>query len=211
MNARYAIIVVAIVLSSSRTSALNPALDITQYAHTAWKIGEGLLSSRVVSIAQTPDGYLWLGTESGLLRFDGVRSVYWNAREYGALPSTDISRLLVTRDGRLWIGTAAGLVSWKDGRLVTYPELAGQIIGTLIEDSKGTVWVGTIEVPNARLCAIRTTVECDGAGRSPGKRRVLHVRGSAAPFGWAHRAVCGDGRLACRRATRCRRRASTTC
>ncbi len=162
MNARHAIVCLAVVLASSRTSALNPALDITQYAHTAWKIGEGLLSSRVVSIAQTPDGYLWLGTESGLLRFDGVRSVYWNAREYGALPSTDISRLLVTRDGRLWIGTAAGLVSWKDGPLVTYPELAGQIIGTLIEDSKGTVWAGTIAVPNARLCAIRTTVECDG-------------------------------------------------
>ena len=66
MNARFAIISVAILLASSRTSALNPALDITQYAHTAWRIGEGVLNSRVVSIAQTPDGYLWLGTESAV-------------------------------------------------------------------------------------------------------------------------------------------------
>ena len=130
MNARYAIIGLAVVLASSRTSALNPALDITQYAHTAWKIGEGFLSSRVMSIAQTPDGYLWLGTESGLLRFDGVRAVHWT-RAKRAAASTEISKLLVTRDGRLWIGTAAGLASWKDGRLVTYPELAGQIIGSL--------------------------------------------------------------------------------
>jgi signal transduction histidine kinase/ligand-binding sensor domain-containing protein len=162
MNVRSAIIGAMILLWSSRASALDPVLDVAQYAHTVWRIGEGLLNSRVVSIAQTPDGYLWLGTESGLLRFDGVRSVPWPAREYGALPSTDIVRLLVTRDGRLWIGTSAGLVSWKDHRLVAYPELAGQIIGTLIEDSKGTVWAGTLAIPNARLCAIRATVECEG-------------------------------------------------
>ena len=161
MKFRRAIVCLAILLASSRTSALNPALDINQYAHTAWKIGEGLLSSQVISIAQTPDGYLWLGTESGLLRFDGVRTVGW-PHEYGALPSSDISELLVSRDGRLWIGTAAGLGSWKDGRLVLYPELAGQIIGRLTEDSSGTVWAGTISVPNARLCAISGTVQCQG-------------------------------------------------
>jgi len=55
--------------------ALNPALDISQYAHTAWRIRYGRLQSYPRAIAQTPDGYLWLGTESGLLRFDGVRFV----------------------------------------------------------------------------------------------------------------------------------------
>jgi signal transduction histidine kinase/ligand-binding sensor domain-containing protein len=162
MRARYAIIGVAMLLSSSRTSALNPALHVSQYAHTAWRIGEGLLSSEVQAIAQTPDGYLWLGTESGLLRFDGVRAVPWPARQYGALPGTEIIQLLVTRNGRLWIGTNAGLASWKDGQLVAYPELAGQFISRLIEDSKETVWAGTIAIPNARLCAIRTAVQCDG-------------------------------------------------
>ena len=145
-----------------RASALNPALDMTQYAHTAWTIREGFLSSPVLSITQTPDGYLWLGTESGLLRFDGVRAVRWQPRGAEQLPSTNITRLLVSRDGRLWIGTLAGLVSWKDGRLVTYPELAGQNIDSLIEDSHGTVWAGTIAVPNARLCAIRSAVHCVG-------------------------------------------------
>jgi ligand-binding sensor domain-containing protein len=55
--------------------ALNPALDVSQYAHTAWKIRDGFTRGVINSIAQTPDGYLWLGTEFGLLRFDGMRNV----------------------------------------------------------------------------------------------------------------------------------------
>src|SRR5215469_14783109 len=55
--------------------ALNPSLDVNQYAHTVWKIREGFTKGEIISIAQTPDGYLWMGTTFGLLRFDGVRSI----------------------------------------------------------------------------------------------------------------------------------------
>ena len=146
----------------SRASALNPELEINQYAHTAWTIRQGFFTSPVSSIAQTPDGYLWVGTESGLFQFDGVRTLRWQPRGSEQLPSATILKLLVTRDGRLWIGTFAGLASWKDGRLVTYPELAGQMVAALVEDSQGTVWAGTVAVPTARLCAIRSAVECAG-------------------------------------------------
>ena len=54
--------------------ALDPALDISQYAHTSWKIRDGFTKGTINSIAQTPDGYLWLGTQFGLLRFDGSKS-----------------------------------------------------------------------------------------------------------------------------------------
>jgi ligand-binding sensor domain-containing protein len=57
--------------------ALDPSLDINQYAHNAWTVREGFFNGILFSIAQTPDGYLWLGTEFGLLRFDGVRAVPW--------------------------------------------------------------------------------------------------------------------------------------
>ena len=53
--------------------ALDPSLDVSQYAHTAWKVSEGFSKGFIRSIAQTADGYLWLGTEFGLLRFDGVQ------------------------------------------------------------------------------------------------------------------------------------------
>ena len=171
----------AILLGSCSTAfALNPALDISQYAHKAWTIREGFLPGGVGSIAQTPDGYLWVGTEFGLFRFDGVRAVRWPAGEAVLLRDTAIAKLLVTRDGRLWIGTTAGLVSWKDGRLVTYPELAGHTVNTLVEDSRGAVWAGTTAVPNALLCAFRGAIECAGADGRFGSAvlSVLEDRGT---------------------------------
>src|SRR5258706_15930577 len=80
-------------------SALNPSLDINQYAHTAWTIRDGFFKGTIRAIAQTPDGYLWLGTEFGLLRFDGVRRVAWQPPAGGKLPSNSILSLLASHDG----------------------------------------------------------------------------------------------------------------
>ena len=151
--------------------ALNPALDISQYAHTAWKIRDGFTQGSIFAIAQTPDGYLWLGTQFGLLRFDGTRAVSWQPPAGQRLPSTLISSLLVSRDGTLWIGTHEGLAAWKDGRLTPYPELAGQSIFSLQEDHEGTVWIGGWATPSdGKLCAAsRGSVECYGETGSFGE------------------------------------------
>jgi ligand-binding sensor domain-containing protein/signal transduction histidine kinase len=142
---------------------LNPKLDVSQYAHTSWKIRDGFPKGEVTAIAQTPDGYLWLGTESGLFRFDGFKSVLWRPPANQELPSNFIFSLLVTRDGTLWIGTAKGLASWKDGKLTQYPELAGRYLFKLIEDREGTVWASGMAVPIGKLCAIRNgNVQCFG-------------------------------------------------
>jgi len=74
--------------------ALNPALDVSQYAHTSWKIRDGFTKGYISSIAQTSDGYLWLGTEFGLLRFDGVRNVAWQPPPDQHLPSSTITSSL---------------------------------------------------------------------------------------------------------------------
>src|SRR5246127_355988 len=135
--------------------ALNPALEVSQYAHTTWKIRDGFFKGGISSIAQTSDGYLWLGTEFGLLRFDGVRSVPWQLPPGERLPSSSIRSLLAARDGRLWIGTDEGLASWKDGRLTHYPEFAGPVC-TLLEGREGTVWAGGSVSSAGRLCAIQS-------------------------------------------------------
>src|SRR5580700_11861517 len=98
--------------------ALEPSLDVSQYAHTTWKVRDGFTKGIITSLAQTPDGYLWIGTESGLLRFDGVRTVPWQPPSGAHLPGGSVRSLLATRDGRLWIGTTEGLASWKDGKLM---------------------------------------------------------------------------------------------
>src|SRR6202453_4830436 len=149
-----AVVALGIVLACCACAfALDPSLDINQYAHTAWKIREGFFKGVITSIAQTPDGYLWLGTEFGLLRFDGVRSIPWQPPDGERLPSNYVRSLLATRDGRLWIGTDAGLTSWKAGKLTHYPELAGQVGRSLLDDREGTVWVGGVAAPTGRLCA----------------------------------------------------------
>jgi signal transduction histidine kinase/ligand-binding sensor domain-containing protein len=143
--------------------ALNPALDISQYAHTAWRIREGFTQGTISALAQTPDGYLWLGTEFGLIRFDGVKTVRWQPTADQSLPSPWISSLLTARDGTLWIGTSKGLASLRDGKVTQYPQLAGQSVLRLVEDREGFVWAGTLGVPSGRLCAIqRGNVRCDG-------------------------------------------------
>jgi signal transduction histidine kinase/ligand-binding sensor domain-containing protein len=145
--------------------ALDPSLDISQYAHTAWKVRDGFAKGRIGSIAQTPDGYLWLATEFGLLRFDGVRTVSWQPSGEAQLPSNNIRDLLVARDGTLWIGTLKGLASYKDGKLTQYPELAGALLGWFLEDREQTVWFGARQEAIVKLCAIRHgKVECYGAG-----------------------------------------------
>jgi ligand-binding sensor domain-containing protein len=143
--------------------ALNPTLDVSQYAHTAWKVSDGFFAGIIFSIAQTPDGYLWIGTDSGLFRFDGVRSVPWHPPAGSHLPGSDIRSLRAARDGRLWIGTARGLASLKDGRLTRYPEFDGHFIEALLEDREGTIWVGSWGLPVGRLCTIHSSkTECYG-------------------------------------------------
>ncbi len=167
---RRATIAAAVLLACCTcASALNPSLDINQYAHNAWTIRDGFFKSVIYSIAQTPDGYLWLGTEFGLFRFDGVRSVPWQPPVGDHLPSTYIRSVLAARDGRLWIGTAEGLASWKDGKLTHYPELAGQNVHALVEDREGVVWTAG-SLPIGKLCAIRRgSAQCYGEDGSLGR------------------------------------------
>jgi signal transduction histidine kinase/ligand-binding sensor domain-containing protein len=152
---------VGMLLAGTPAFALNPTQDVSQYAHTAWKIRDGFAKGSILSIAQTPDGYLWLGTAFGLYRFDGVRNVLWEPPPDQHLPSSLITRLVAARDGTLWIGTWNGLASWKNGKLTEYAELGKSSIFALVEDDEGSIWVGTPGPPDGKLCEIRDgSVRC---------------------------------------------------
>jgi signal transduction histidine kinase/ligand-binding sensor domain-containing protein len=120
--------------------ALDPTRHISQYGHTAWRIRDGFLGAMPNVIAQTADGYLWIGTVAGLVRFDGVRFVAWTPPGGKQLPSPTVWSLLAARDGSLWIGTEAGLSHWVNQDLTNYQTGRG-LISSILEDHNGTVWI----------------------------------------------------------------------
>ena len=136
--------------------ALDPSLDIGQYEHRAWTFREGFTNGAINAFAQTGDGYLWLGTDTGLLQYDGVRTapLPLSAAEQ-QLASVPVGSLLAARDGALWIGTLNSLLSWRNGKLTDHPALRGRRVNALLEDRHGTVWAATALGGTGRLCAIR--------------------------------------------------------
>jgi len=119
--------------------ALDPSRSISQYGHTMWTLQEGTLPGAPMDMAQTTDGYLWVGTRGGLVRFDGVRFVPFTPPTGEELLTPRILSLRAASDGSLWIGTRSDLERWHNGHLTHYPE-AGGSIGAILEDSNGKIW-----------------------------------------------------------------------
>jgi signal transduction histidine kinase/ligand-binding sensor domain-containing protein len=137
--------IISLALFTISSSALDSSRQISQYAHTAWRISDGFFNGTPQAIAQTADGYLWIGTEAGLVRFDGVRFVPWIAPNGEHLPSSRIHSLLGTRDGSLWIGTSRGLVRWNHFELTSI-QGGSAFIESLVADPQGKVWITRSQV-----------------------------------------------------------------
>jgi ligand-binding sensor domain-containing protein/signal transduction histidine kinase len=133
--------------------ALNPAYQISQYAHTSWTQDKGIMAVR--RIKQAPDGYLWLATRTGLVRFDGVRITTFKAGSEPGLESSTIQDLLFDPDGSIWVATlGGGLAHYQARKFHTYrvkDGLPSDEIGCLYRDSRGTLWVGTWGAGIARM------------------------------------------------------------
>src|SRR6267378_4227880 len=156
--------VVLFFFTLSPVDALNTSRQISQYGHTAWRVEDGVFSGAPNAIAQTTDGYLWIGTQAGLMRFDGVRFVSWQPPEGKELPSSRINSLLGARDGSLWIGTSMGLARWQNGNLTAYRDAPGSIMA-ILEDRAGTIWIARANLSDAKgpLCKVADTeVRCFG-------------------------------------------------
>jgi PAS domain S-box-containing protein len=140
-----------------RALALDPDLRISQYAHTAWRVRDGAFAGAPDAITQTTDGYVWIGTHAGLLRFDGVRFVPFAPPAGKQLPNPAVISLLGATDGSLWIGTASGLAHWKNGQLFTFPETAGRV-NSIYEDGDGTIWIARSRTQAGGVCKIAASI-----------------------------------------------------
>ena len=126
--------------------ALEPSTPLANLMRQSWVMENGLPQNTVQALAQTRDGFIWLGTEVGLVRFDGSGFATFDTRSTPALPDSDIRCLLATPDGALWIGTRSGLARWKDGAMTTFAAadgVQGNDVKALVEAGNGTVWVWT--------------------------------------------------------------------
>jgi signal transduction histidine kinase/ligand-binding sensor domain-containing protein len=194
--ARAFAIAAAWLLASSATGlalglGLEPTTPLASYGRQAWGMENGLPQNTVQALAQTPDGFIWLGTEVGLVRFDGNGfQVFDKNTALGtngsALPGNDIRSLLVARDGALWIGTSDGLARWKDGIVTAFTTKDGVPEGRILhlgDDGQGGVLVGTTQ----------------GVAHYEGGRFKPTTLGAATPGNWPksqHSAITGESALA---------------
>ena len=126
--------------------ALDPQKAISQYIFDSWTSEDGLPQNTVMAIAQTADGYLWLGTEEGLARFDGVRFTIFDLSNTPEIKNNVILALYVDREDNLWIGTNDGINRFKDGRFTSFTTrdgLSNNIVRGFCEDKNGTLWIAT--------------------------------------------------------------------
>jgi ligand-binding sensor domain-containing protein/signal transduction histidine kinase len=131
----------AVACATAQTGAL------AGYTRHVWQASDGLPEQTVQAFAQTPDGYLWVGTSGGLVRFDGSHFTVFDRQNTSALHENSIFCLMVSRDGALWIGTEGGGIARMTGghfdSWTTKEGLSNGFVRALYEDAAGTVWAGT--------------------------------------------------------------------
>jgi ligand-binding sensor domain-containing protein/signal transduction histidine kinase len=130
--------------------ALDPHRALDHFGHQVWRTDSGLPQNTVHSILQTRDGYLWLGTDGGLVRFNGLDLVTFDSENTPQLPSDTVYDLLQDEAGTLWISTASGLVSYRSGRFTAYSAARGLPADTVWfthEDRRHRLWAITSAGP----------------------------------------------------------------
>ncbi|HEX8359751.1 MAG TPA: two-component regulator propeller domain-containing protein [Longimicrobium sp.] len=141
--ARAGLLALAVVLAATRAVAQ----DGPRFAIAGWNTEDGLPSNVARDIRQTPDGFLWLASFEGLVRFDGVTFRSFAEAEIPGLARASFRRLAVDRRGALWAASeTGGVVRWADGRwkvFTTRDGLVSDRITSLVPDPDGSLWVGT--------------------------------------------------------------------
>ncbi len=142
---------------------LDPKTPPDKYIHHIWTTRSGLPQDTIHSIVQDRSGYLWLGTDRGIVRFDGTTFRVLHKGNLPAIKNNSITSLLISRDGALWIGTyGGGITRYKNGTFKNYSieeGLTNHFINAIAEDDDQTLWFGTtgdgiIQLKNKTFTAI---------------------------------------------------------
>ncbi|HEY8462401.1 MAG TPA: two-component regulator propeller domain-containing protein, partial [Blastocatellia bacterium] len=182
--------------SGAAASGVTPPDDFA-YSRRVWRSADGLPEDFAQSLAQTPDGYLWIGTSGGLVRFDGARFVVFNRENTPAFLDDSVYSLRVTKDGTLWAGTeGGGLIRYKNGGFRVFGAnegLTNGFVRVIYEDKDRRLWVGA----DAGLFRMQDErfIRVDGAGAAP-KMNVHSIcedrEGRLLVGGWGLLVLSGD-------------------
>jgi ligand-binding sensor domain-containing protein/signal transduction histidine kinase len=142
-------------LHPGRGFALDPAKDVLQYNCQTWSRQNGLPVNGINAITQTKDGYLWLGTAVGLVRFDGVEFKLLDLARVRQLRNTIVTSLAGAKDGGLWVGLENSAFGLYDGQSFSFrgKDAWGQLdmnVRSILESKDGTLWL-TAERQASRL------------------------------------------------------------
>lgn len=130
-----------VALIASHAWALDPNVPLRQDGAQVWQTDAGLPQNTVHAILQTRDGFLWIATEGGLVRFDGEQFVTYTSEKYPQIPSDVVYGLMQDHASVLWISTSGGLASYSHGHFRTWPQ-TGETYSTF-QDSTGRIWALT--------------------------------------------------------------------
>lgn len=141
---------IACALTFACTSAfsLDPAQHVAQYGHQTWRTETGLPQNSVHAILQTHDGFIWLGTEGGLVRFDGTHYLVYDSHNTPQLGSNSIRSILEDAGQAMWVATANGLTRFQKGEITRFTNqngLPSNDIWSLLEDASHHLWALTPE------------------------------------------------------------------
>src|SRR5215469_7739840 len=133
-------------LACSAAAGLDSDRTIAQFAHTTWGPKDGA-PTLIEALAQSADGYLWMGTRKGLYRFDGVAFERYHPQSGGQFLDQEIFSLLALPNGDLWIGfRSGGICLLRNANVTNYSTREGAPGGgvrKLVQDRKGTIWAAT--------------------------------------------------------------------
>ncbi len=153
--------------------------SIHRYSMRVWDSTHGLPRSVILSMAQTADGYLWLGTEASLVRFDGTEFESYSKETAPGFLGGHVNALLPEADGTLWIGSAGGLTMLRQGRF-TSRLLA--FVNSIARDRNGALWVATAD---GLVCIDGARTKRYGVGEGLPAKRVLSVATAGDGSVWA--------------------------
>jgi signal transduction histidine kinase/ligand-binding sensor domain-containing protein len=148
--------VMLLVILPAGSWRLAAAIDSSTWSDRAWQTDEGLPDNSVTGVAQTPDGYLWVATYGGLVRFNGTD---FTAIPLPGLLKKSVRTMLLDHQGRFWLGRDPGSVVCLESNVSrtfgTADGLPAEQIAAMAEDREGAIWIVNSSIHSNMLCRIK--------------------------------------------------------